>query len=303
MITRSSRSLSSYLCLFLLAVFSCAQTASKTGSSDWKDVEQAMGRPGQMQPGDVIKFSMPRKDLHVTLGGVAIKPGLALGSWAAFAHHGNEAMVMGDLVLTENEIAPVMAKLQSAGVQEAALHNHLLGESPHVMYMHLASHGDPVQMAKAIHDALALTKTPGPDTAGPSQSQTDLGLDQKQIEQALGRSGKVNGGILQFSVPRAEQITDSGMTVPPSMGIATGINFQPTGQGKAAITGDFVLLGGEVNPVIKALTDNGIQVTALHSHMLTEQPRLFFMHFWANDDAGKLAKGLRAALDQTNSAK
>ncbi len=303
MSTRFSRSLSSYLCLFLLSGLSYAQTPPNTASSDWKQVEQAIGRPGQMQPGDVIKFSMPRKDLHVTLGGVAIKPGLALGSWAAFAHHGNEAMVMGDLVLTEDEIAPVMAKLQSAGVQEAALHNHLLGESPHVMYMHLASHGDPVQMAKAIHDALALTKNPGPDTAGSPQPQTDLGLDQKQIEQALGRSGKVNGGILQFSVPRAEQITDSGMSVPASMGVATGINFQPTGQGKAAITGDFVLLGGEVNPVIKALTDNGIQVTALHSHMLTEQPRLFFMHFWANDDAGKLAKGLRAALDQTNSAK
>jgi hypothetical protein len=293
-------------CLGLLFLSTCISTAQNTADAAkkaWGDVEQAMGRSGQMQAGDVIKFAMPRKDLKVTLNGVAIKPGLALGSWAAFMRHGNEAMVMGDLVLTEDEIAPVMTKLQESGVHEAALHNHLLGESPHVMYMHLASHGDPVQIARAIHDALALTKTPAPDTSASSQPQADLGFDQKQVEQALGHTGKVNGGILQFSVPRAEPITDSGITIPPSMGVATAINFQPTGGGKAAITGDFVLLGSEVNPVIKALRDNAIQVTALHNHMLTEQPRLFFMHFWANDDAAKLAKGLRAALDQTNSGK
>jgi hypothetical protein len=261
--------------LFLSTCISAAQNTADAAKKAWGDVEQAMGRSGQMQAGDVIKFAMPRKDLKVTLNGVAIKPGLALGSWAAFMRHGNEAMVMGDLVLTEDEIAPVMTKLQESGVHEAALHNHLLGESPHVMYMHLASHGDPVQIARAIHDALALTKTPAPDTSASSQPQADLGFDQKQVEQALGHTGKVNGGILQFSVPRAEPITDSGITIPPSMGVATAINFQPTGGGKAAITGDFVLLGSEVNPVIKALRDNAIQVTALHNHMLTEQPRLF----------------------------
>jgi hypothetical protein len=158
-------------------------------------------------------------------------------------------------------------------------------------------------MARAIHDALSLTKTPGPDPATPSQSAPDLGFDQNQVEQILGQSGKVNGGVLQIGVPRAEAITDSGMAVPPSMGVATALNFQPIGNGKAAITGDFVLLASEVNPVIKALRTNGIAVTALHSHMLMEEPRLFFMHFWAFDDAVKLAKGLRAALDNTNSAK
>jgi len=209
---------------------------------------------------------------------------------------------MRDLVLTEDEIAPVMATLQKAGVHEAALHNHLVGESPHVMYMHLASHGEPVQIARGIHDALALTKTPPPDSA-PTPASSDLGLDQSQIEKALGRSGKMNGGILQFSVPRSEQITDAGITIPPSMGVATAINFQPTGSGKAAITGDFVLLASEVNPVIQTLTENGIQVTALHSHMLSEEPRLFFMHFWANDDAVKLAGALHSALEKTKSAK
>ncbi len=262
-----------------------------------------MGRPGQMLPGDVIKFGMPRTDLHVVLDGIEIKPGLALGSWAAFKRDGGGAMVMGDLVLSEDEVEPVMLKLQEGGIHESAVHNHLIGESPHVMYMHIASHGDAVQMAKVIHDAVALTKTPGPDTAPAAQPAADLGFDQKQVEQILGHPGKINGGVLQIGVPRAQAITDAGMTVPPSMGVATAFNFQPTGNGKAAITGDFVLLGTEVNPVIKALRQNGIAVTALHSHMLMEEPRLFFMHFWANDDAVKLAKGLRAALDNTNSAK
>jgi hypothetical protein len=272
-------------------------------ASDWKQVENAMGRTGQAQPGDLIRFGMPRKDLHVALDGVEIKAGLALGSWAAFKRDGSEAMVMGDLVLTEDEVEPVMMKLQEGGIQESALHNHLLGESPHVMYMHIASHGDPVRMAKAIREALALTKTPAPDASPAAQSPAELGFDQMQVEQIIGHAGKVNGGVLQIGVPRAETITDSGMTIPPSMGVATALNFQPTGNGKAAITGDFVLLGSEVNPVIKTLRQNGIEVTALHSHMLMEEPRLFFMHFWVNDDAVKLAKGLRAALDNTNSAK
>jgi hypothetical protein len=291
--------------LFALFLFFVTNLSAQTASTDagqWKDVEAAMGRPGQMQPGDVIKFGMPRKDLHVVLDGVQIKPGLALGSWAAFKKVEDGAMVMGDLVLTEDELEPVMMKLQEEGIHESAVHNHLMGESPRILYMHIASHGDAVEMAKAIHDALALTKTPAPDNATPPASQ-DLGFDQKQVEAALGRSGKVNGGVLQFAVARAEAITDAGMPVPPSMGVATALNFQPTGNGKAAITGDFVLLGSEVNPVIKALRGNGIAVTALHSHMLMENPRLFFMHFWANDDAVKLAKGLRAAVDATNSAK
>lgn len=304
--SRSNRPSKRTIILTLAGSILCALSVGNAlaqAASDWKAVEDAMGRPGQMQPGNVIKFGLPRKDLHVSLDGVQIKAGLALGSWVAFGKNGPSSMVMGDLVLTEDEVEPVMMKLQQGGIEQSALHNHLLGESPHVMYMHILGHGDPVQMAKAIHDAVALTKTPGPDTTAPSQAPSDLGFDQKQVEQSIGRSGRVNGGILQFSVPRSEKITDSGMEVPPSMGVATAINFQPTGNGRAAITGDFVLLGSEVNPVIRALRESGIQVTAVHSHMLTEEPRLFFMHFWANDDAMKLAKGLRSALDKTNSAK
>jgi len=280
---------------------------AKPGAAEdpqWKAVEEALGRPGQVQPDGVLKFGMPRRDLKVSVAGVEVKPVLALGSWAAFKKSGSDAMVMGDLVLVEGEVAPVMAKLQAEGLEITALHNHLLGETPRIMYMHIGGHGDPVKLAESLKAVLALTGTPPP--AAPSAASTpaaEIGIDTKKIGEIIGLAGKVNGGILQFAVPRAEHITHGDMIIPNSMGISTAINFQPTGDGRAAITGDFVLLGKEVNPVIKALRENGIAVTAVHNHMLMEEPRLFFMHFWANDDALKLAKGLRAALDQTNSAK
>ena len=194
-----------------------------------------------------------------------------------------------------------MAALEEHGLEVTALHNHVLHESPRVMYMHIAGHGDAVKLAEALKQVIALTKTPAPSQ--PPSTPPAIELDTAAIDQILGQKGKANGGVYQVGVPRAEKITDSGMAVPGSMGLATALNFQSTGGGKAAITGDFVLIGSEVNPVIKALRQNGIQVTAVHNHMLQDQPRLFFMHFWANDDALKLARGLRAALDQTNSKK
>ena len=286
--------------LFWLFVSVTAIPAQQNGP--WKAVDDAMGRQGQDQPDGAHRFNMPRSDLKVTAGGVEIKPGFALGSWAAFQMMDNHSDVMGDLVLTESEVGPVMQKLVDSGIEITALHNHLLNESPHIMYMHIHGQGDAVKLASSLRDALAVTKTP-PAAAAASGPPPDLGFDTKQVDAILGQSGKNNNGIYQYSVPRAEKVTDGGMTVPNSMGVATGINFQPTGAGKAAITGDFVMIGREVNPVIKALRQNGIAVTALHSHMLEEQPRLYFMHFWANDDPLKLAKGLRAALDQMNSTK
>lgn len=295
--------------LGLTGLLACAGTSGNGPSEpapasavDWKQVEQALGKTGSMQPGDVYKVGIPRTDLSVTVQRVQLKPALALGGWVAFKSHGAEAMVMGDLVLTEDEVPPVMTKLQEGGIEQSAVHNHLLDESPRVMYMHISGHGDPVKMAQSLHAALSLSKTPfgSPATATPAQT---IDLDTKQIDQIIGYSGKINGGVYQFSVPRAEKITEDGMEVPPAMGTATSINFQPTGPGKAAITGDFVLIASEVNPVIRTLRENGIVITALHSHMLTEEPRLFFMHFWANDDATKLARGIRASLDKMNVAK
>lgn len=283
-----------------VVVFVGSCFAQNNSADPWKPVSDQLGRTGSVQPGDVYKVGLPRTDLHVAVGDVEIKPALALGGWLAFKQTGHGAMVMGDLVLTQDEVALITAKLQAAGIEQTAIHNHILHETPRVMYMHVEGHGDAAQLAKALHDALAVTKLPPPAPPKPTEL---TGLNKEEIESAIGHKGAVNGGVLQISVPRAEKITEDGMEIPPSMGVATGINFQPTGGGKAAITGDFVLLASEVNPVIRVLNDNGIAVTALHSHMLKESPRIFFMHFWANDDAVKLAKGLRAALNKTNSAK
>jgi hypothetical protein len=209
-------------------------------------------------------------------------------------------MVMGDLVLTEDEVGPVMLALQKGGIEQTALHNHVLHESPRVLYMHIMGQGDPAKLAATIRTALGASRTPIPQGPAPAPSApAAIDLDTAAVARTLGLAGKVNGGVYQVSAPRAERIVEHGMEVPAAMGTATAINFQPTGGGKAAITGDFVMTAGEVNGVIRALREHGIQVTALHSHMLDETPRLFFMHFWANDDAVTLARGLRAALDRT----
>ena len=284
----------------LAVAIASSPVRAQSSTVNWAPVEEALGRKGAMQPGDVIKFSFPRSDLAVTVGGVTLKPALALGGWLAFKETAKgQAMAMGDLVLTDDEVGAVMRALQSGGVEQTALHNHLLNESPHVMYMHVSAHGDATKIARTLHDALALTRTPlGPAAAPGAPSAADL--DTAGIANALGVRGKLNGIVYQVSVSRKEKITEMGNEVPPSMGVSTAINFQPTGGGKAAITGDFVLRGSEVNPVLRALRDHGIDVTALHSHMIDEEPRLYFMHFWANDDAVTLAKGLRAALDKTH---
>ncbi len=296
---RFSHRLTSLVLGLVLALASSAlaqQAQPKPTPQEWKAVEGAMNRSGEVQADGALKFSMPRKDLKVTAAGTAVQAGFALGSWAAFDKPGSQSMLMGDLVLTEDEVGPVMQKLLAGGVQVTALHNHLLHETPRVMYMHIGGMGDAVKLAQTVSAAVALTKTPPAGGAAPAEEK--LGIDQAQIEQALGQKGKVKGGILQFSVPRASKPTMHGAAIPNSMGVVQAINFQPTSGGKAAITGDFVLVAAEVNPVMRALRDHGIQVTALHSHMLEEQPRLFFMHFWGNDDAAKLAAGLRTALDK-----
>ena len=270
---------------------------------DWQKVDETLGRKAAVSD-DVHRYGFPRSDLSVTLDGVTIKPSLALGGWVAFKPGHGGAMVMGDLVLLETEINPVMAKMIASGLEITAVHNHLLRASPATFYMHVAGHGDPLKLASAIHDALAESTTPL-TIAAPASPPPAVDLDTAKLDQIIGVKGQANGGVYQFTVKRRDPIMQDGMPLTPvgPMGVAIGINFQPTGGGKAAITGDFVLTGDEVNPVIVALRTHGIEVTALHSHMLDEQPRLFFMHFWANDGAIRLAEGLRAALDKTASTK
>jgi len=286
---------------FLTAAAVLISTAASAQEIDWQKVDEALGRKPAVT-GDVHRYGFPRTDLSVTLDSVTIKPALALGSWVAFKPAHDGAMIMGDLVLLETEINPVMAKLIEGGLEITAVHNHLLRANPATFYMHVGGHGDPAKMATVIREALSASKTPlsAPTAAAPAPS---VDLNTAQLDQIIGTKGQANGGVYQFGVPRRGQVTESTMPiVPPGpMGLATAINFQSTGDGKAAITGDFVLIGKEVNPVIRALRSNGIEVTAVHSHMLDEQPRLFFMHFWAIDDVERLARGLRAALDQTAS--
>jgi Domain of Unknown Function (DUF1259) len=287
-----------------IALIVAATAIAHAADPDWKAVEQALGKSGQLQAGDVFRVGMPRTDLAVTVKGVAVRAGFALGSYAAFKQVGDRAMVMGDLVLLDQEVPGVMSGLFSGGLEVTAVHNHLNEMSPHVMYMHYTGEGDAVQLAKALRQALSASGTPLGGAGAAPAATTGPTLDTKQIEQTLGRSGRdIGGGVFQVTVPRVEPITEMGRPLLPAMGVTTVLNFQPLADGKAAITGDFVLVDKEVNGVARMLRQQGIDVTALHNHGLMDTPRLFYMHFWASDDAVKLARGLKAALDQTNSQK
>ncbi|HLH49079.1 MAG TPA: DUF1259 domain-containing protein [Roseiarcus sp.] len=281
----------------LLIACGVVASAAFGADRDWSKVAEALDKKGSMQPDGVYRVGLPRTDLKVSLDGVALKPNFALGGWLAFEPMGNETMMMGDLVLTESEINPVISKLLAEGLQVTAVHNHLLRATPPTFYMHVAGKGDAEQLARRMHNAIEQSKTPlGLNIAAPKTSP-ELGIETTAIDQLIGAKGHNNGGVYQYSLIRPDDIKQGGMTIPAGMGSAIGINFQPTSADKAAITGDFVALASEVNPLIKALRDNDIEVTAIHNHMLDDEPRVFFIHFWANDDAMKLATGLRAALD------
>jgi len=285
--------------LTLVAALSGAPMLAKAADIDWKKVDAALGKTATVA-GDVHRYGLPRSDLQVSLDGVAIKPTLALGGWVAFAPMHGEAVVMADLVLLETEITPVMTKLLDGGLDITAIHNHVLRASPATFYMHVGGHGDLEKMATLIRLALSSASrtpfAPPATTAGPAPN---VDLDTAKLDEIMGVKVTANGGVHPFGVPRQDPPMESGMQVNAALGGANAVGFQPTGNGKAAITGDFLVTGSEVNPLIRALRAGDIEVTAIHSHMLDEQPRMFFIHFWANDDAVKLAQGIRAALDKT----
>ncbi len=285
--------------LGLLLIGAMISAGAQAQNLDWAQVDEVLGRKAAVSQ-DVHRYGFPRTDLNVALDGVTVKPALALGGWVAFKPEHSGAMVMGDLVLLESEINPVMSKLIEGGLEITAVHNHLLRASPATFYMHVGGHGDPVKMASTIRDALLLSKTPGASPQATSGAASAFDLDTAVLDAAIGAKGKTSSGVYQFSVPRTDVIHEDGMVVPPALGSAHAINFQPIGNGRAAITGDFVALAKEVNPLISTLRESGIEVTAIHNHMLMDEPRTFFIHFWANDDAVRLARGVRAALEKTN---
>lgn len=264
--------------------------------TEWSAVEKIIGQKGSLQPGEVFKMGLPRHDLVVKRGTVTVHPVLGLGSWIAFKSTGSRAFVHGDLCLREEEVNPVMSRLQQGGIETTALHNHLSGEQPRVMFLHFWGQGQPTALAQTLRAALDLTGTP----RGAAQPAAGT-LDQAALEKILGQAGKLNAGVLQFSIPRPFPIRMHGMELPPAMGMATAINFQPIPQGATAVTGDFVLREDELAGVLRALRAHGIDVTAVHNHMVNDDPRMVFVHFWGEGPAAELARGLRAALDALDS--
>lgn len=303
------------LAIALAACQSAGQTPAATPAvatpdtnltaADWGPVQNALGKPGSLMPGGVYRVGLPRTDLKVTLDGIALQPGFALGGYAAFVRHGGQAMAVGDLVLLEDEVAGVSARLLQSGIEVTAVHNHLLRESPHVLYMHFLAHGDALKIAQDLRAGLAGTATPlGPGGVAPAPAaQQPPGIDGATLDQILGRQGRVSGTIYQVAVGRAEPVTMDGVALPAATGVATALNFEAIGDGQAAVTGDFAMVPGEVEGVLGALRSSGIEITALHSHMLMDSPHLLYAHFWGHGDPAALGRGLRAALDQTRSSR
>ncbi len=281
------------LLMFLLLALGAPGVPAQV-SLDTAAIAKALGREGRLQ-GDVYRVAFPRSDLKASVSGVAIRPGLALGTWIAFRRTDAGAIAHGDLVLLHDEINPVISKLQEGGIEITALHNHLIDVEPAVMYLHVWGRGEEGALARTIRAALAVTKTPA--EAPPATPASEPDFDASTIQKTIGHTGAFAGGVLSIAVPRPEQITMMGVEMPPSMGMATAMNFQASAAGRVAATGDYVMTGDQVNPVARALRQHGIAITALHNHMIHSSPELYFMHFWADDAPVKVAAGLRAGLD------
>ena len=285
------------LVLGLLLVAAPAFAQGNVQKLKTDEIANAIGKQGEFV-GEMYKVSFPRSDLTVNVGNVAIKPALALMAWAAFVKSGNDAFTYGDLVVLEDEVNPVIGKLEERGLELSALHNHLLHETPRVMFIHFVGRGDEVVLAKGLREALALTKSPLGTTPSAPETKPEIATE---IERIIGYQGTMGGDVFHITVPRNDlHVASMGTMIPGSMGMNTPFNFQLDGK-NAAINGDFILRPSELNPVIKVLRANGIEVASIHNHLLDNEPQLVFMHFWAYGDAVGLAKGLRAALDRTGS--
>jgi len=287
----SRRRLHDGLAILLILGLGLAPTA--VHADDWQAVADAIGRVGELREG-VYRVGFPRTDLRVSVGGIPIRTGLALGGWAAFVRDGDRTMVDGDFVLLPGEINRVISVLQQHGLEITALHNHLVGESPPVMYLHFFGTGDGVKLARALRDAIAETATPPAAPAPPAPSEPPAWA--QAFEQSLGHTGAVRGGVLSIGVPRPDEIRAHGAVLPPAMGMGHAINVQELEGGRVAATGDFVLTEDEVNPVLRELRAGDVGVTAIHNHLLHGTPSLVFMHFWATGEPARVGGALRQAL-------
>jgi hypothetical protein len=283
-----------------LGVVLAAGAASAQTPTEIAAITAALGRPGTVMPGGVYRVGLPRADLTVTLDGVRLRPGFALGSYAAFEALPGKTLVVGDLCLLEGEIEPVMTQLRKDGIEVTALHNHLRDESPHVMYMHFMGVGDAATLAQSLRRALEPTGTPISPAAPPPAAETPSFVEE--VQKGLGRQGTVSGGVLSFGVPRADKVTVRGMPLTPGMGVTNALNVQDAGSGRVATTGDFVLIASEVDPTVAALRAHGFEVTAMHQHMIGDDPTLYYVHFWRVGSPADVASGLRDALTHVHTA-
>lgn len=270
----------------------------QTTVADWGPVAGALGRSGKLNSGTVYRVGFPRGDLKVTSYGIQVAAGLSLGGYAAFARYDDgQTMAMGDLVVTEPELPALTDAIHRNEIDQSAIHKHLLAHEPAIWWTHFHAMGDATVIARGVRAALDQTGTPPP---APVKPPVPLDLDTVGIDAALGTPGTNDGGIYKFSFARNETVAVDGRVATPAMGINTALNFQPVGNGQAAINGDFVMVAAEVQNVIMALRAGGIQVVELHNHSLHDQPRLFYVHFWKVDNGVALARALAAAVHATN---
>jgi hypothetical protein len=282
-------------------VLCAAPTSAVAAALPTPELSAVFEREGTVFGDRVVRYSWPRSDLHVRIGDVEVPAGLALGSWAGFTLTKDaRGLMMGDLVLKETEVGAVMRELRAHGIAVTGIHNHLAGETPRVIYVHYEGAGDPVKLAKGLMATLGKTSTPLARPSPPASAGASPPPWVAEVEGTLARSGAYRAGVLGVMVPRADEIRMHGEAVPPAMGVANQLNFASVGDGRVASTGDFALLAHEVDPVIAALHEHRIEVTAVHSHTLDEEPRLLFLHWWAVGKPADVARGIKAALDKTN---
>ena len=280
--------------LFVAAIPMASAAASSTTSAAWDSVAAILRTKDAFASG-YHRFNLPRRDITLRVGGVSVAPELAQGAWAGFSDDPDAAMLMGDLVLTGAELRPVLAELDRQGLSVTAIHNHLVGEEPRLVYVHFGGHGRAVDLAKRLDRVLALTATPRPVAAA---TDAPLAIDTSLVFRGLGRSGRAHGSVAQVSlilVPGT--VTMDGMPVTPALGYASPINIQAINGSRAVATGDFAVPGDKAEAMLRALATHGITATALHTHMVGESPTIYFIHFWADAPLAQVVAGLRAAID------
>ena len=267
-------------------------------------IERVMGMKGKSNQGE-YKITIPQNDLSIEVDGFKIIPAMGLSTWIDFAPSAGGAMIMGDIVLTEKDLKPVQQEVIKQGLTITAIHNHFVRNHPNVMYMHIGGSGNTEAMAskaKAVLDKVKEVRGNDPSKGNASSETVNNSLDLVKLDMILQYKGEMSKGVYKYTIGRPDvQLREHGIPITTFMGFNTWAAFQGTPD-HAAVAGDFTMTENEVAPVVKTLIENGIEVVAIHNHMVHEQPHIFFLHYWGVGNAEQLAKGLRAALDQTGKA-